>query len=492
MADVFSGLGEEEISTRLKGALDLTQLRDPQGNGVEFELDEDHLNTNQEEPEISNVTTFDKNQVASNICALSDNEDEDEDENESGGEYLTEMQRLERRMKKLEDSDITPAKDCGVLKQRKTLGVGSVIPEGSLVKIHYNAYTDIGQAPYDSTRLRGEEYKVRLGKGQLIPGLEMAILTMRKHELSRFLVRPEYAYGEHGCPPRIPPGATLIFDVEIISFVDQEGVDDYYSLTPEERKARLTYANIEKVVKAENNEAKEYFEQKNYHKAFGKYKRAANILENYHLKSDEEEKQWSKQLLKVYVNSAICCHHIKHFGRCISYCNQAIKIDRTSIKAHYFKGKALHGMGKFDDAKESLRRARNLDPSNTMVSKALQALAKSIKDHELFEKDMYKKMFSRPTSATASENPSDTNQNQEKATQNSHGTCSEGFRAIVKEQLEKFQKDTSMTEMPFPQIPMTEAEIECILSTAAEMGMNVQSKGTGSSLRYEVYKKTAP
>ena len=38
--------GEEEISTRLKGALDLTQLRDPQGNGVEFELDEDHLNTN--------------------------------------------------------------------------------------------------------------------------------------------------------------------------------------------------------------------------------------------------------------------------------------------------------------------------------------------------------------------------------------------------------------------------------------------------------------
>ena len=92
------------------------------------------INFAEEEPEISNVTTFDKNQVASNICALSDNEDEDEDENESGGEYLTEMQRLERRMKKLEDSDITPAKDCGVLKQRKTLGVGSVIPEGSLVK----------------------------------------------------------------------------------------------------------------------------------------------------------------------------------------------------------------------------------------------------------------------------------------------------------------------------------------------------------------------
>ncbi|GFR63617.1 peptidylprolyl isomerase [Elysia marginata] len=323
----------------------------------------------------------------------------------------------------------------------------------------------------DCTRLRGEECKVRLGKGLHILGLELAILTMRKHEVSRFLIRPDYAYGKTGCPPRIPPAATLIFDVEILSFVDQEGVDDYYSMTPDERKSRLTFANIEKVVRAENN--------------------AANILEGYHLKNDEEEKQWKKQLLKVYVNSAICCHNIKHFGRCISYCNQAINIDRGNIKAHYFKGKALHGMGKFDDAKESLRRARNLDPSNTMVSKAMQALAKSIRDHELFEKDMYKKMFSQPTSA-ASKEASSSKENGGEATKTSHGTCSDGFRAIVKEQLEKFQKDTSMVEMPFPPIPMSEAEIECILSTAQEMGMNVQSKGTGSSLRYEVYKKTAP
>ncbi|GFO01595.1 peptidylprolyl isomerase [Plakobranchus ocellatus] len=76
---------------------------------------------------------------------------------------------------------------------------------------------------------------------------------MRKHEVSRFLIQPEYAYGEHGCPPRIPPNAILIFDVEVMHFVEQEGVDDYYSLTPEERKAKLKYSDIEKVVKAENN-----------------------------------------------------------------------------------------------------------------------------------------------------------------------------------------------------------------------------------------------
>ena len=73
--------------------------------------------------------------MASNICSLSDDEEDAEDEEvDSDGEYLTEMQRLERKMKKLEDSDITPAKDGGILKQKKVLGVGGVIPPGSLVK----------------------------------------------------------------------------------------------------------------------------------------------------------------------------------------------------------------------------------------------------------------------------------------------------------------------------------------------------------------------
>ena len=44
--------------------------------------------------------------------------------------------------------------------------------------------------------------------GECIAGWDVAVSTMRKGELSRFLVSPAYAYGELGCPPRIPPNST--------------------------------------------------------------------------------------------------------------------------------------------------------------------------------------------------------------------------------------------------------------------------------------------
>lgn len=66
---------------------------------------------------------------------------------------------------------------------------------------------------------------------------------------------------------------------------------------------------------------------------------AQNVLEAYNLKNAEEERLWKKQILKVYVNCAICCDKIGHFGRTITYCNQALELDRSCVKAHYFKGK---------------------------------------------------------------------------------------------------------------------------------------------------------
>ena len=44
--------------------------------------------------------------------------------------------------------------------------------------------------------------------GECIAGWDVAVSTMRKGELSRFLISPAYAYGELGCPPRIPPNST--------------------------------------------------------------------------------------------------------------------------------------------------------------------------------------------------------------------------------------------------------------------------------------------
>lgn len=51
----------------------------------------------------------------------------------------------------------------------------------------------------------------------------------------RFLVEAEYAYGKLGCPPRIPPQTTILFDVELLGFADSS-VLNFYNDNLEDRR----------------------------------------------------------------------------------------------------------------------------------------------------------------------------------------------------------------------------------------------------------------
>ena len=86
------------------------------------------------------------------------------------------------------------------------LWLATILPQ--CPSVHYNGYLEYSDEPYDSSRLRNQMQQFRLGQGEVIPGWDVGIATMRKAELARFLMKPEYAFGERGCPPRIPPSAT--------------------------------------------------------------------------------------------------------------------------------------------------------------------------------------------------------------------------------------------------------------------------------------------
>jgi FKBP-type peptidyl-prolyl cis-trans isomerase len=45
---------------------------------------------------------------------------------------------------------------------------------------------------------------------------------MQKGEKATLVCSPEYAYGAQGSPPKIPPNATLNFDVELLDFKDKK------------------------------------------------------------------------------------------------------------------------------------------------------------------------------------------------------------------------------------------------------------------------------
>ncbi|KAK5867472.1 hypothetical protein PBY51_011962 [Eleginops maclovinus] len=118
----------------------------------------------------------------------------------------------------MEGEDITLKKDGGVLKLVKREGTGTELPmTGDKVFVHYVG-TLLDGSPFDSSRDRGEKFSFELAKGQVIKAWDIGVATMKVGELCQFICKPEYAYGSAGSPPKIPPNATLVFEVELFDF----------------------------------------------------------------------------------------------------------------------------------------------------------------------------------------------------------------------------------------------------------------------------------
>ncbi|MCB9099203.1 MAG: FKBP-type peptidyl-prolyl cis-trans isomerase [Anaerolineales bacterium] len=95
-------------------------------------------------------------------------------------------------------------------------GTGASPGPGSMVAVHYTGTLEDGTV-FDSSRERGQPIEFPLGKGQVIPGWDEGIALMKEGGKARLIIPSDLAYGEQGIQGIIPPGATLIFDVELVS-----------------------------------------------------------------------------------------------------------------------------------------------------------------------------------------------------------------------------------------------------------------------------------
>lgn len=99
------------------------------------------------------------------------------------------------------------------------LGTGAVATAGQMVTVHYTGwlYQDgMRGKKFDSSRDRNEPFAFALGAGQVIQGWDDGVAGMKVGGKRTLIIPASSGYGDRGAGGDIPPGATLIFDVELL------------------------------------------------------------------------------------------------------------------------------------------------------------------------------------------------------------------------------------------------------------------------------------
>ncbi|WP_297369559.1 FKBP-type peptidyl-prolyl cis-trans isomerase [Acidocella sp.] len=109
----------------------------------------------------------------------------------------------------------------GVQVQDHVVGTGESPKAGQFVTVHYTGWLyNNGEKgrKFDSSRDRGQPFTFKLGVGQVISGWDIGVASMAAGGSRTLILPPEHGYGARGAGAVIPPNATLMFDVELISF----------------------------------------------------------------------------------------------------------------------------------------------------------------------------------------------------------------------------------------------------------------------------------
>jgi FK506-binding protein 4/5 len=280
------------------------------------------------------------------------------------------------------EKDVSKKKDGGIIKKILREGSGWQQPNFE-AKCVVNL---VGRLPDGTVFEDLKNVTIVIGDEQVIPGLEEGLESMKKDEKARFVIKPQYAYGEAGCPEKnIPPNTTLTYEVELLNLTrekDSWDLDKYEEKWPEAIKRK--------------EEGNELYKMQKYSRAARKYNKALDFFQYDATLTKEQKNKVNKELiLPCRLNLAACYLILKNYKDVIEHTTKALEIEGSNVKALYRRGVAYTETDQWDLANQDLQRALELDPNNSAIKTAIAKLKKKIKIQDQKDKKVFSNLFDR-------------------------------------------------------------------------------------------------
>jgi peptidylprolyl isomerase len=267
---------------------------------------------------------------------------------------------------------INVTEDGKVTKEIITEGTGEQAKDGQKVDVHYTGTLTDG-TEFDSSRGRGTPFSFTIGTG-VIKGWSVGVATMKVGERAKFTIDAEYGYGDGGSPPKIPGGATLIFDIELLKI------------------SKSYKSNAEAIAEANELSAAggERFKEGAFQDAITSYLAALEAIKSKYGKDVDEVK------LKLHRNLAVSYGKAANWRQSLTYADKVLEKEASDPRALLRKVEAHIELGDFDDARKTLDKGLAVTNNSAAFLSLRTKLEQAEKNDRAREAALFKKMVKKP------------------------------------------------------------------------------------------------
>ena len=249
---------------------------------------------------------------------------------------------------------------------------------------------------------RRERRTVRLGDGDVVPALELALRQLKCGERAKVRSEPRFAYGGLGRPAAAPGDRELAADTAVEFELELHALgsrDAVAAMRPQERAAE---GQLKREI------GNEHFRCRDYHKAARCYSVALKAVDGLLAESEEGEPAPgvdADAVLTLMVdcgnNMAACQLKLGDAKKAEEACIAVLQIDAANVKALYRAGIAARTQHKFDEAGLALEKALALEPGNRDVLRETRQLKLKIREYKEKDRKMAQAMGGKLFAASA-------------------------------------------------------------------------------------------